>query len=332
MKPVRPYRFRLFHHPLWKGSLLQAAVLAAIVGVIGFLVFNARQNLGTQSVGSGFDFLGRAAGFDVGQSLIPFSEDATYGRVLVVGLLNTLAVSLLSAIAATGLGLLVGVLALSTSGALRLLARSYVELMRNLPPLFHVFFWYVLVLRLLPPPRNSWNLFDVVFLNIQGLYLPYPGRDGIEFPVLEGFGFSGGVRLMPEFFVLALALTLYTAGFIAEIVRAGIQAVARGQVEAATALGLTRRQSLRFVILPQALRVMVPPVTSQYLNLLKNSSLAVAIGYPDVTAVFAGITLNQTGQAIEVVGITMGCYLAISTLTSLLMNRYNRRAALRGVA
>jgi general L-amino acid transport system permease protein len=142
---------------------------------------------------------------------------------------------------------------------------------------------------------------------------------------LRGFNFVGGIRLLPEFVALLLALTIYTAAFIAEIVRAGILAVPRGQTEAAFALGLQRTLTLRLVIVPQASRVIVPPLTNQYLNLTKNSSLAIAIGYPDLFAVFAGTALNQTGQAIEIIGITMGVYLSLSLLTSALMNWYNAR-------
>jgi general L-amino acid transport system permease protein len=312
--------------------LLQLMLVLAIAAAAAVMWHNARQNLAAQSIGSGFGFLDRAAGFDVGQALVDFPPDASYRRVLLVGLLNTAAVSISAAGLATILGVLVAVLSLSANAGMRTLARAYVEAMRNLPPLFHVFFWYVVVLRSLPAARESWHLGEAVFLNIQGLYLPRWTGAGFEYPVLDGFGFAGGLRLVPEFFVLTLALSLYTAGFLAEILRAGILSVARGQREAACALGLTERQALRFVVLPQALRLAVPPATSQYLNLLKNSSLAVAIGYPDMTAVFAGITLNQTGQAIEVLAITMGCYLAMSVLTAVVLNAYNRRVALRGDA
>jgi len=146
-----------------------------------------------------------------------------------------------------------------------------------------------------------------------------------EKPELRGFNFVGGLRLIPEFVALLFALTTYTAAFIAEIVRAGILAVSRGQTEAALALGLRRGLTLRLIVIPQALRVIVPPLTNQYLNLTKNSSLAVAIGYPDLVAVFAGTALNQTGQAIEIIAITMAVYLAISLTTSIGMNFYNSR-------
>ncbi len=150
----------------------------------------------------------------------------------------------------------------------------------------------------------------------------------LEYPVLQRFNFQGGLTVYPEFMALLLALTIYTAAFIAEVVRSGIQAVSKGQTEAASALGLTRGQSLRLIVIPQALRVIIPPLTNQYLNLTKNSSLATAIGYPDLVSVFAGTTLNQTGQAVEIIFMTMAVYLSISLLTSTLMNWYNRRIAL----
>ncbi len=288
---------------------------------------------------------------------------------------------------ATILGFLVGIARLSPNWLVARLAGGYVELIRNLPLLFQILFWYLAVLGSLPGPRQSISLFGEIFLNNRGLIVPAPvagagagfvvaavafgvvvtvalrfwakrrqdrtGRRfplywigwalvvglplvvlvatgfpiGFEKPELRGFNFVGGVRLIPEFVALLLALTTYTASFIAEVVRAGILAVPRGQSEAAFALGLRRGSTLRLVVVPQALRVIVPPLTNQYLNLTKNSSLAVAIGYPDLFAVFAGTTLSQTGQAIEIIAITMAVYLAISLVTSGLMNWYNIRVA-----
>ena len=150
----------------------------------------------------------------------------------------------------------------------------------------------------------------------------------MEYPALKGFNFRGGMTIIPELMALWLALTIYTAAFIAEIVRAGIMAVPKGQLEAASALGMPVGRTLRLIIIPQALRVIIPPLTSQYLNLTKNSSLATAIGYPDLVSVFAGTTLNQTGQAIEVIFMTMAVYLTLSLLTSMFMNWYNNRTAL----
>jgi general L-amino acid transport system permease protein len=284
---------------------------------------------------------------------------------------------------ATALGFVIGISRLSPNWLIARFAGGYVELVRNLPLLFQILFWYLAVLGTLPGPRQSISFLDAIFLNTRGIIMPAPEiadgagwvgaafvlgvlvtialriwarrrqqRTGRPFPMLwcalallvglpllalivtgfpirfvrpelRGFNFVGGARLLPEFVALLLALTIYTASFIGEAVRAGIQAVPNGQTEAALALGLRRGLVLRLVVVPQALRVIVPPLTNQYLNLTKNSSLAVAIGYPDLVAVFAGTVLNQTGQAIEIIGITMAVYLAISLATSVLMNWYN---------
>jgi general L-amino acid transport system permease protein len=321
-------------------------------------------------------------------SLISYQETDTYGRVFLVGLLNTLLVAGFGVFFATIIGVLIGIARLSPNWVLARLAGGYVELIRNLPLLFQILFWYLAVLGTLPGPRQSISLFGEVFINNRGVILPAPvarenavvvaiafvaailaaialriwakrrhertGRAfptfaagtalivglplvafiaagspiGIDHPRLQGFNFVGGMRLIPEFLALLIALATYTAAFIAEIVRAGILAVPRGQSEAALALGLRRGQMLRLVVLPQALRVIIPPLTNQYLNLTKNSSLAVAIGYPDLVAVFAGTTLNQTNQAVEIIALTMAVYLAISLLTSIGMNWYNARIQL----
>jgi general L-amino acid transport system permease protein len=203
---------------------------------------------------------------------------------------------------------------------LKSLSAAYVEFLRNVPLLVQLFFWYAVIAEALPPPREALQLLPGVFLSSRGIFFPLPG----SVPVLEGFNFTGGGHLSPEFATLLIGLATYTAAFIAEIVRAGILAVERGQVDAARALGLRRAATLRHVVLPQALRVIVPPLTSQYLNLIKNSSLAVAIGYPDFVAIVS-TTINQTGQAIEGVVLIMAVYLTISLALSALMNWYNAR-------
>jgi general L-amino acid transport system permease protein len=344
---------------------------------------NVKANLDALKIASGFGFLDNTAGFAVNQSLIPYNESDTYGRVFLVGLLNTLLVAGIGIVLATILGFFIGIARLSRNWLLARLAEAYVELIRNLPLLFQLLFWYLAVLGTLPGPRQSISLFGEIFLNNRGIIVPAPvggkgagavvavfavsaiaivalklwarrlqirtGRHvpllwislallvvpslvaliatgfpiGFERPELRGFNFVGGIRLLPEFVALLVALTTYTAAFIAEVVRAGLLAVPRGQSEAAFALGLRRGLTLRLIIVPQALRVIVPPLTNQYLNLTKNSSLAVAVGYPDLFAVFAGTTLHQTGQAIEIIAITMAVYLAISLITSGLMNWYN---------
>jgi general L-amino acid transport system permease protein len=376
------------NRPKVRSAVYQLIILAALIGLAVAFTLDAKANLDALGVATGFGFLRHTAGFNVNLALIPYQETDTYGRVFVVGLLNTLLVAGLGVLFATILGFLVGIARLSPNWLLARLAAGYVELIRNLPLLFQILFWYLGVLGTLPGPRQSLSLFGEVFLNNRGVIVPAPvagenasvvvaafllavvaaiglgiwarrqrertGRHfpaftigavlivglpliafaaagfpiGIEHPRLQGFNFVGGVRLIPEFLALLVALVTYTAAFIAEIVRAGILAVPRGQTEAALALGLRRGQMLRLVVVPQALRVIVPPLTNQYLNLTKNSSLAVAIGYPDLVAVFAGTTLNQTNQAVEIIAITMAVYLLISLATSITMNLYNARIRL----
>jgi general L-amino acid transport system permease protein len=365
-------------------------LLVALLALIGWMIYRTtRQNIITQRIPIGFDFFWIESGFSISQSLIAFNESNTYARAFLVGLLNTLSVSALGLFFATAIGFLVGIGRLSQNWIIARLCTVYVEVIRNLPLLFQILFWYLAVLATLPSPRQSISLFGDIFINNRGILIPKPMfgegigvvaalvaagivlsvilgalrrryrvQSGKSFklwpvvllltvvaplfaffflkvgvtvdpPVLKGFNFNGGVRIIPEFLALLIALSTYTAGFIAEIVRAGILAVHRGQTEAASALGLRRPSVLRLVVVPQALRVIVPPLTSQYLNLIKNSSLAVSIGYPDLVSVFAGTTLNNTGQAIEILGITMLVYLVISLVISLGMNLYNRRIALR---
>jgi general L-amino acid transport system permease protein len=375
-------------NPRIRSVVAQALVLGLAIAALAWLVHNVATNLERQGIASGFGFFQRVAGFDIIQHLIPYDEQSTYGRAFVVALLNTLLVATLGVLGATLLGFLLGVARLSPNWLVSRLALVYVEALRNVPLLLQLFFWYFAVLRNLPSARDSLSAFDIVFLNIRGLYVPKPqlaagaglwlglcaatvvlaaalvawgrrrarqtgqllpaGRVALalvvllpvglyyatgrplswELPALTGFNFSGGLSLLPELVALVVALTTYTAAFIAEIVRAGILAVPRGQFEAALALGLTRSQTLRLVVVPQAMRVIVPPLTSQYLNLTKNSSLAAAIAYPDLVLVFAGTVLMQTGQAVEVIAITMGVYLFLSLAISLAMNLYNRRVAL----
>jgi general L-amino acid transport system permease protein len=292
---------------------------------LAWLVHNAAANLEARRIASGFSFLGREAGFQISESpFLRYSASDTYLEALFVGLANTLRVSLIGILAATLLGAMVGVFRLSKNFLLRTLAAAYVEFIRNSPLLVQLFFWYALITEGLPAPREALQPLPGVFLTNRGFYFPLPGNA----PVLEGFNFAGGMVVTPEFATLLVGLSIYTAAFIAEIVRAGVLAVSRGQWEAAFAIGLTRAQALRRVVMPQALRVIIPPTASQYLNIAKNSSLAVAIGYPDLVAV-ANTAINQTGQAIEGVAIIMAVYLTISLSISALMNWYNARIALR---
>jgi general L-amino acid transport system permease protein len=369
----------------WGGFALQILFVAALVWIGYEIVANARANLQSQHITSGFGFLRNTAGFDVSQTLIPYSGSDPYTRVFLVGLLNTLLVAIIGIFFATVIGFVVALGRLSPNWLLSRISGGYVELVRNLPLLFQILFWYLAVLSALPNPRQSISLFGSFFLSNRGLVVPKPiANSGLEpfalavliaviaawllrrraqrqlfesgrlitiwpyvaglliglpllaslvfgapvtfeLPELKGFNFSGGSRIIPEFVALTLALSLYTAAFIAEIVRAGIQSVHKGQMEAGASLGLQRGSILRLIVVPQALRVILPPLTNQYLNLTKNSSLAVAIGYPDLFSVFAGTTLSQTGQAIEIIAITMGVYLLISLVTSALMSFYGWR-------
>ncbi len=369
----------------WGGFVLQLVFVAVLAWISYEIVSNASENLKAQRITAGFGFLANTAGFDVSQSLIPYSGSDTYTRVFFVGLLNTLLVSLIGVFFATLIGFLVALGRLSPNWLLARISGGYVELVRNLPLLFQILFWYLAVLAALPNPRQGIALFGSFFLSNRGLVIPKPiGEAGFEpfmlailiavvaavglwrysrwqlfqngrmirvwpyvlgsliglplvsalifgvpvsfeVPVLKGFNFAGGSRVIPEFVALTLALATYTAAFIAEIVRAGILSVHKGQMEAGASLGLQRGSVLRLIVIPQALRVILPPLTNQYLNLTKNSSLAVAIGYPDLVSVFAGTTLSQTGQAIEIIGITMGVYLLISLVTSAIMSFYGWR-------
>jgi general L-amino acid transport system permease protein len=369
----------------WGGFALQILFVAALVWIGYEIVANARTNLQAQRITSGFGFLSNTAGFDVSQSLLPYSGSDSYTRVFLVGLLNTLLVSVIGIFFATVIGFIIGLGRLSRNWLLSRISGGYVELVRNLPLLFQILFWYLAVLAALPNPRQSISLFGSFFLSNRGLVIPKPipnaglepfafailvavvgslllrryarqqlfdsGRlitiwpyvvglliglplvtslaSGapvtFEIPELKGFNFSGGSRVIPEFVALTVALSIYTAAFIAEIVRAGVLSVHKGQMEAGASLGLQRGSILRLIVVPQALRVILPPLTNQYLNLTKNSSLAVAIGYPDLFSVFAGTTLSQTGQAIEIIAITMGVYLLISLVTSAIMSFYGWR-------
>ena len=370
--------------------LLQALVLCVLIFGVVSLVANVQANLAAQGINSGFGFLSERAGFAINQTLVDYTEDSNFGRVLLVGLLNTLLVSALGVAFATLLGFSLGVARLSRNWLISKLAMVYVEIFRNVPLLLQIMFWYFGVLRNLPSPRQALSIGDSVFMSNRGIVVPalQTGAGAIwygvalalivagfiwlrrraaqsllahghvmpvwrplaglmlaafgaaaliaglpfslDVPALRGFNFRGGITVIPEFVALLLALSLYTAAFIAEIVRAGIQSVDKGQREAAAALGLSESRSLKLVVIPQALRVIIPPLTSQYLNLTKNSSLAVAIAYPDIVSVFAGTTLVQVGQAVEIIFITMMIYLGLSLLTSWGMNRYNARIALVG--
>jgi general L-amino acid transport system permease protein len=385
-RPERP----VFYNDPRVRSIAYQVILCALIAFLAYsAIRNAAENLARANIASGFGFWDNTAGFDISQTLISYSPQvSTYGRAFWVGLLNTLLVAGLGIIFATVLGFLIGVARLSRNWLVSKVATGYVELIRNLPLLLQLLFWYNAVLKTLPDVRESAVIPGGAILNNRGLFLPQPvfldgfryvfvtfllgivgaiafriwarrrqDRTGEQAPVLwvslalvvglpllvfllagsplsfnfpepGRFNIRGGVEILPEFAALLFGLVIYTAAFIAEVVRAGILSVSHGQTEAAYSLGIRPGQTLRLVVIPQAMRVIIPPLTSQYLNLTKNSSLAVAIGYPDLVQVFTGTVLNQTGQAVEVVAITMAVYLLISLTTSLLMNWYNSRVAL----
>src|SRR4051812_15753198 len=368
------------------GLVWQIVVVGIAIAVVAWLWSNAMHNLSVRRISTGFAFLGREAGMPIADAWIDYSPKNTYLRAFIVGLFNTLRVAVIGIVLATVLGTIVGIARLSSNWLLSRLAAVYVEVLRDLPLLLQLLFWYVLM-QGLPAARAAWMPVDGVYLSNRGLVLPSipleqanlwvigiaaigliasrvlnrrlialhlaDGRPRrlwpyalvlivglpallswslgaswtITLPELRGFNFVGGVTLSPEYFALLIALVTYTSAFIAEIVRSGIQAVHIGQWDAAMALGLRRSFMLRHIVLPQALRVIIPPMTSQYLNLTKNSSLAVAVGYQDIVSI-ANTTLNQTGQAIEAIALIMGVFLTISLGISLFMNWYNARIAL----
>jgi general L-amino acid transport system permease protein len=353
-----------------------------------FFVRNASENMVKAGIASGFDFLFRTAGIDIPFVLTNYTSQSDILALLWVGVVNTMVISLLAAGAATVLGFAIGVARLSKNWLLATLAGVYIEIVRNIPLLFFVLFWYFGVIATLPGPRQSISLFSVAFLSNRGLTIPLPqertgfllaaglilaaiaaqtliaiwagrrrDRTGQDFPVwslgfglvlavpilalaaatlstpwdipaLRGFNYRGGFVLIPEFVALFAALATYTAAFIAEIVRGGIVAVPKGQIEAASAIGLRPGPILRLVVIPQAMRVIIPPITSQYLNVLKNSSFGAAIAFPELVSVFMGSALNNTGQAVEIIAITLSVYLAIGLAISALMNWYNAKTAL----
>lgn len=357
--------------------VIQLALLLCIGWVIHRVAQNVQANLQTRGVRFGFDFLNDVSGFGIIFHLIPYSSASHYWQVFWVGVLNTLLVAGIGIIGATLTGFIVGIASTSQEKTIAGLAKSFVEIIRNIPLLLQLFFWYFVVLRSAPFPHESIAFGDAIFITNRGLYLPKPISTLIsniaflslifcwvltilvtqyqkirhkytfywlsivsiallilaftnitwEKPSLGRFNFEGGINLIPEFLALVFALSIYTAAYIAEIVRMGIQSVPKGQSEAARSLGFTRYQTMRLIILPQAAKVIVPPLTNQFLNLTKNSSLATAIAFPDLVSVFAGTVLNQTGHAIEIICMTMGVYLFISLCLSLIMVSYERRTA-----
>ncbi len=376
-----------------KKILPQLLTLLVVILIFGFFSYNAQVNMENRGITFGYGFLSQESSFDVQFSLIEYDGSHSYFRAYLVGLLNTILVSVIGIIFATIIGVIVGIARLSNNYLIERSASVYVEFFRNIPLLLQIFFWYFAALRALPLPQDTEPMFGVFFLTIKGFFVPafvwnnldifiysiiaaiisiifiriYAKRkqenEGVQTPVLSisiglllilpilsflfggvdasvevpvikqlsqsGFTYEGGIKLPPELISLALALSLYTATFIAECVRAGVQGVSKGQKEAAASIGLTPNQVLKLVVMPQALRIIIPPTTNQYLNLTKNSSLAAAIAYPDLVLVFAGTALMQTGRAIEIVSITMLTYLSLSISISIFMNWYNKKIAIK---
>ena len=382
-----------FQNKKVRNLIPQIVVLTILISVIVYFVTNVQTNMGNRGIAFGFGFLNQESSFDITFSLIDYNGSYSYARAFLVGLLNTLLVSIIGIFFATILGVIVGVSRLSDNYLISKVAEWYVEIFRNIPLILQIFFWYFAALRALPLPNEAINFYDISFLTVKGFYVPkfiwsnfnffiiaiiisitaiyflrnyakkqreQYGRQvpvlifsllilltfplisfflfdvnlSFEYPVLKQlspliFTFDGGVNIIPELLALALSLSMYTATFIAENVRAGILGVGKGQKEAALSIGLNKNQVLKLVVMPQALRIIIPPTTNQYLNLTKNSSLAAAIAYPDIVLVFAGTALMQTGRAIEIISITMLTYLSLSVAISIFMNWYNKKMAIK---
>lgn len=377
-----------YNNPHIRAVIYQTLLVLGLGYLFYIIISNTISNMEARGIKSGFDFLWSTAGFDILMSLIPYDATHTYGKTFVVGLLNTILVSIIGIIFSTIVGFIIGVAHFSHNWLIRKLAIIYVEIFRNIPLLLQIFFWYFAVLSTLPSARQSLSLGEAIFLNVRGLYLPnIVSEDGAtvvfaafiigvvatvilkrwakkrqdetgqqfpvfyaglalvvglpliaflamgmpfhwEYPVLKGFNYSGGITVIPELMALALSLTIYTGAFIGEAVRAGVQSVPHGQTEAARSIGMKEKQIMKLIIVPQAMRVIAPLLNSEYQSLVKNSTLATAIGYPDLFTVFVGTTLNQTGQAIEIVFMTMAVYFLFNMIISVVMNLFNKKVAL----
>jgi general L-amino acid transport system permease protein len=390
-----PRRKRSIYDKEVQAIVWQVVVLAIVAGIGYYLYSNMQANLARQNIKTGFEYLGRESGFEIGESWIAYSPASTYSQALLVGFLNTLAVAVVGVVLATIIGISVGVSSLSRNWLVRQVTGVYINFLRNIPVLLQIILWHTVVTneRFLPIPRDFLAengpspILGSIYLTRRGIYFPaFEGHIGwlaalvglivgiigaylvarwarqrmnetgeqfpafwvglgvivgcafigwlvmgaptaVSYPNIGRFRVSGGMTLTPEFMAVLFGLTIYTSAFVAEIVRSGILSVPKGQIEAGRSTGLKESVIMRKVILPQALRVIIPPLTSQYLNLTKNSSLAVAVGYPDLVSV-SNTTMNQTGQAPEAILIMMIVYLVTSIVTSMLMNWYNSRIQL----
>jgi len=386
---VRPKESFNFFQDQRVRAVFYQLIAGAIVGwFLWYLFTNTSQNLEARGMKSGFDFLSVTAGFDTDFKLVEYVTGVgTFGDIFILGILNTLYISVLAIIFSTILGLFVGVLRLSDNWLISKASLAFIEIFRNTPLLIQIIFWYIGVFSILPQVRSSIDLSmgaDLVLLNNRGLYLPWPipgeqlwmtgvalliaitlvvllrhwahtrrDKTGIEFslllpsvailillpgslylltgqplawdiPSLQGFNFQGGAALPPAFLSLLVALTIYHTAHFAETVRAGILSVSNGQRDAGLSIGLRPAKVMSIVIIPQAMPAIVPPMIGQWMNVVKNSSLAIAIGYPDLVAVFMQTSLNQVGHAIEIVGMTMAFYMFVSLSISAALNVYNK--------
>lgn len=307
-----------------RNLLLQALLVGVIVVLAAMLVASTAEHLRERGIRSGFDFLLEQAGFSLGESAFPFSAEDSTLQAFVAGIFNTLRVAIPAAILATLFGLMVGFGRLSANFLVRSLARLYVEAFRNAPLLLQLLACYFVLTDLLPPAEQAIPIGTGFFLSKSGFALPWWSDGALDVPVPGRFGVEGGARLTPEYLAMLCGLVCYTAAYIAETIRASVQALPVGQTLAARALGMTPPQVFRLVLLPQAWRAALPPITSQLLNLFKNASLGVVIGYPDLVSV-AGTTLNQTGRAIECICIVICVYLALSLIFAGISAAFERR-------
>ncbi len=381
---MKPFK-KLIYDSAIRAKIIQAFVVLVTVGIVFYLYSNISQNLREMELPFGFDFITSTAGFDVSWSLIPFDPSMSYGRVYLVGIVNTLVLSAFIVFFSTLLGFIVGIARLSRNVLVAQFSRWYVEFFRNVPLLIQIVFWFIVVFSTLPAPRGSFGLLDTFFLNNRGFYFPSPvfqpgfiwtaivgviaivcfivlrrssqnyrKKTGKNFkyyypsllallgiviavysateqpldwitPKLKGFNFAGGGYIPTAFAAAFVAMTIYRSASIGETVRAGIQSIDIGQIEAATAIGFPPFKRLRFIVIPQAARAILPPLINLWLTIVKESSLAVAIGFPELVSVFMQTSLNQTGRAIEIVLMVMGFYMCASLTISFVLNRYNQK-------
>ncbi|SOC27884.1 amino acid ABC transporter permease [Thalassospira xiamenensis] len=366
-----------------RGVVIQAATLGLVLATLLYLFSNSAQNLDRLGLSFGFDFLQTTAGFDISWSLIAYDPSMSYWRVFLVGIVNTLFLSFCVIVFGTILGTIVGILRLSPNPLVSQLARCYVEVVRNVPLLIQIIFWFTTVFSALPPPRSGYGFAGLVFLNNRGFYMPSAVTDmsgwliaagslillgplwfllrGIRrqqrqsgsvsrsyriafalwglvlcgmalivgsslrwsVPALQGFNIEGGMFLPSAFGAAFIAMTVYRSAAIAETVRAGMESISKGQHEAAATIGFSRFQTLRLILIPQAIRAIIPPLANSWLVATKDSSLAVAIGFPELVSVFMQTSVNQTGRAIEIIAMVMGFYIVVSLIISYLLNKYN---------